>query len=239
MKMKMIGLLFSEMMMEANLAHRKTMTRRTRGLNKINEDPDDWILQYPPMILDDTDVFAHFKSKNDPAIDEIVFCPFGLPGDMIYAKETFYAYGYWVLEKKWRFVDCTEQFGNYRYFDNPPAEINTHRNDGIGWYKRPSLFMPFKAARFMRQIKEHRLERLQNISDKDAKAEGAPNTLTADNIKLLTGLGNWKIPRPFHEYQFGFLALWCKIHNCESWIANPWVWVVVWEDIKCKVNENY
>lgn len=71
--------------------------------------------------------------------------------------------------------------------------------------RRPSLFMPRWASRLTLLVTDVRVERLQDISEEDAKAEGA------------AGMPTWGCHRN------GFYAIWLDIHGHESWQANPWV----------------
>ena len=79
---------------------------------------------------------------------------------------------------------------------------------------RPSIHMPRWASRILLEITAVRVERLQDISEEQAEAEGvnflryvpdADETLTAAQL---------------------FECLWSSINGDESWSANPWVWVV-------------
>src|SRR5690554_1244392 len=72
--------------------------------------------------------------------------------------------------------------------------------DYEGWTWKPSIFMPKQACRLFLKITDVRVERLQSISEADAKAEGF------DSVD-------------------SFFALWQKINGTESLAANPWVWV--------------
>ncbi len=100
------------------------------------------------------------------------------------------------------------------------------------WKWKPSIFMPKEACRIFLKVKSIRVERLQGISEEDAKAEGAKDILKIDELKMLKGLGDWKIPRPFLMHQFGFLSIWCKINGCENWLQNPFVFVYEFEIIE-------
>jgi hypothetical protein len=80
--------------------------------------------------------------------------------------------------------------------------------------------MPRWASRIQLEITAVRVERLQDISEEQAQAEGAP-PLTVKLKKLAT-----------RAYRMGFIDLWCRINGDESWDANPWVWVVEFEVIK-------
>lgn len=214
-------ILYSTPMVQAILEDRKTMTRRiVKGLALEWLAPD----MFTPEFVADL---------------ENEMCPYGKVGDVLWVREMYYAYGYWKKDgltktgkQKWRFVDRTLNFGDYRYFENPPSwKINKNSFRELGWYKRSSLFMPKKAARNFLEITDIKIERLQDISEEDAKAEGAKDTLKVDEMKLMKGLGNWIIPSPFLMHQFGFLSIWCKINGCESWLSNPWVWVIEFKRI--------
>src|SRR5690554_1239963 len=71
---------------------------------------------------------------------------------------------------------------------------------------KPSIFMPKEACRIFLKVADVRVERLQSISEADAKAEGFASVDS-------------------------FFALWQKINGTESLAANPWVWVVEFEVI--------
>jgi len=91
-----------------------------------------------------------------------------------------------------------------------------------GWGKtRVSIHMPRWASRLTLKITDVRVERLQDISEADAKAEGAPQLWT-------TGDGD------FYEdtrgnHLTGYAGVWEHINGPGSWAANPWVWAVSFE----------
>lgn len=154
---------------------------------------------------------------------------YGCVGDYLWVKETFYAWGRWETrysEKKkrdeWHFVDLTISTGqSYRYSDFPPDKILSGKTGMVGWWRRPSIFMPRVASRFLLEITAIRVERLNSISDADAIAEGC------------TG-GHGAIPgyaytaTPVEHYRW----LWDSINGKNSWQLNPWVWVVTFKKIE-------
>jgi hypothetical protein len=92
---------------------------------------------------------------------------------------------------------------------------------------QPSIFMPRVAARLFPEVKSVRIERLQDITEEDAKAEGAekwgwfrPHG-ASDEDCITYGKGLWPC------YKNGFAHIWEKI-NSENypWNSNPWVWVI-------------
>jgi hypothetical protein len=86
----------------------------------------------------------------------------------------------------------------------------------VGW--RHSIHMPRWASRITLEITGVRVERLQDISRQDAKAEGlwpSPH----NGLEMVEG-------RPYGNAQLAFQALWQSINGPGSWEANPWVWVI-------------
>lgn len=82
---------------------------------------------------------------------------------------------------------------------------------------RPSIFMPRWASRISLEITSVRAERLHQISEADAKAEGAP---------LAFNQGPRSDPDRDTSHRAGFEKLWREINGSESWNANLWVWVI-------------
>lgn len=213
--MKHIPILFSTPMVQALLDGRKTQTRRIIKAKHlpVEVNPNEYIMN-------------------------ISLSPYGQPGDVLWVKETYYAYGWWVKngktktgKQKWKFIDFTveDKDGKYHYEDSKPSTIENSRTEQkIGWYKRTSLFMPMEACRLFLKVKSVRVERLQDICEEDARAEGVAHVI--DKITGYCGYdylsGGYNLMTT--PYQ-GFMSLWKKINGTESWQANPWVWVVEFE----------
>jgi len=162
-------------------------------------------------------------------------CPYGQPGERILVRETFFAYGRWVtrfVAKKgrdeWHFVDMTEECGfSYLYAaDNPVRTLVAGRGPQPGWHRRPAIFMPRRAVRIFLDVVSVRVERLQDISEADAIAEGVQSVgggrywLGADGLT------------PRGSAAAAYRDLWISINGAESWEANPWVWVVEFKRIE-------
>lgn len=81
---------------------------------------------------------------------------------------------------------------------------------------RPSIHMPRWASRLTLEVTEVRVQRLQEISEEDAKAEGIDCLKTQSGPTTLAG-------RPWATE---FRHLWASINGTASWDANPWVWAV-------------
>lgn len=125
-------------------------------------------------------------------------CKYGSPGDFLWVRETW-------CESFASDDDSINGFC-YRATNNGP--------DPAKW--RPSIFMKRAASRITLEITEVRVERLQDISEKDAKAEGVskPDTDAPFEKPSLRG---------------GYWLLWDSINGRtgpKSWDANPWVFVI-------------
>jgi hypothetical protein len=117
--------------------------------------------------------------------------------------------------------------GEYLYRADPMSD---HCGKGdFGWKWSPSIHMPRKAARIFLEVKEVRIERLQDISEADAKAEGAVKFELMKLEKIPSGLICCKrnSPIPQASYKAGFYKVWEEI-NAKSdypWQDNPYVYV--------------
>ena len=144
--MKERGILFSGDMVRALRDGRKTQTRRTRGLDGINEGPND------TELLGISEYGARFKLLLSGNI-VTVKCPYGVAGDLLYVRETWCPC---LCEER-----CREHIA-YRATDQLPPESK--------W--KPPIFMPRWVARDWLRIVSVRPERVQYISGIDAVAEG-------------------------------------------------------------------
>jgi len=213
---KYYPILFSTPMVQGILEGKKTQTRRTKGLEAINENPDEWkfdgigtIVSFPASKKDFKIHYCFINPKTGGKRN--IFCPYEV-GDVLWVRETF------------RSIEQDVGLPRFEY----KATENVNLTDK--W--KPSLFMPKKACRIFLKLKSIRAERLQNISEEDSIAEGAKDRLRHSDLKFLEGLGDWTIPSPFGSHQFGFLAIWCTINGCENWLKNPFVWVYEFERIE-------
>ena len=199
-------ILFSTAMVRAILAGRKKVTRRVMKVqppaNAVvtveryspivsNRRGEDW---YGPEIFG-----AHWDDD-----EKGLRCPYGAPGDLLWVRETWAQY---------------------------PSELNPEPCDA--WYKatsngppqpfkwRPSIHMPRWASRITLRITDVRVERLQDIWEDDARAEGCEPVGWIDE----TDVG-------MSSYREGFPRLWNRINGPGTWEANPWVWVIGFERVK-------
>jgi hypothetical protein len=205
-------ILFSDPMVRALLDGSKTQTRRI--VKPWSSKPSNAAVPADVAYLPD---FTCYRST----------CPYGQPGDRLWVRETFFAYGRWETrysEKKgrdeWHFVDMTLECDRaYQYAaDNPDVPLAKGRGPLPGWHKRPAIFMPRAASRAAPEIVSVRVERLSDCSNGDAIAEG---------VALLNG--RFTFNGGMHESRVAidaYRTLWESINGAGSWDANPWVWVI-------------
>jgi hypothetical protein len=151
---------------------------------------------------------------------DVIACPYGQPGDRLWVREAF------------AFTDAHEPHyhGSIEYradnkclaVDCGPVTVDVPHNcdprpfDGP-W--RPSIHMPRWASRISLEITGARVEGLQDISEEDAIAEGAPGYEEGVDAPPQDEGSEW-------SYRASFRRLWESINGPDSWEANPWVWVV-------------
>lgn len=107
----------------------------------------------------------------------------------------------------------------------PTLESICLKNRKGGRMKRPSIFMPKWASRIWLEITGVRIERLQDITEDDAKAEGV-------EIRPSAGIASNVCKGSPGPAQFEYYALWESINGKGSWDLNPWVWVYEFRRIK-------
>lgn len=128
-------------------------------------------------------------------------CPYGKPGDRLWVRETW--------------ADCG---GYFRYAATD--DIHELRK------KRSPIFMPRVASRITLEITDVRVERLQDISEADARAEGAKSMDIVSGRQTLDP--NSRQGSCVSHYR----TIWESINGIESWPLNPWVWVLVFRRLE-------
>jgi len=114
----------------------------------------------------------------------------------------------WVRESWWHDAEGGDVANEYGYLAD---EFHPCHGDNCGHVRhRPSIHMPRWASRLTLIVTEVRVQRLQDISEEDAKAEGVEPIVDH-------GVGNR------HLHAIAFEQLWNRLHGPGSWEANPWV----------------
>jgi hypothetical protein len=210
-------ILFSAPMIRAVRADRKTQTRRI-----VKGAALDWL---------DKGLAPGFVA--DPSNSH---SPYGYAGDRLWCRENV------------RAVECKDGWDSVLYLaDNECREIENSTQGAERWldlahydYERrgrcaavPSIHMPRWACREVLGVAGVRIERLSEISEADALAEGIVEYEPTDEDPAEyawddeRGRGAiYESARAAYEY------LWRHINGPRSWDANPWVWVVVFERVQ-------
>ena len=212
--MKFRPILFSGPMVRALLDNSKTQTRRVakhplataakKILSYKNQSEFDCILQ-----------------------DEsggIIHCPYGKPGDRLWVRETFqptFAPGVEHGAADWG----TGEGYKPQYMATDIRVEWVDADDNITDRCKPAIHMPRWASRIELEITGVRVERLQDISEADARAEGAPDYEEGIDAPPPDGDHEW-------SYRASFRRLWESINGPGSWEANPWVWVVAFKRVE-------
>lgn len=151
--MKEHPILFSTPMVQANLEESKTNTRRTIGLDIINGSSESY--KYNGLLHENPSIHIFARIWRGNHVETIhIKCPYGQQGDLLWVRET---------SRK-----CDDGIFAYKA-DYSEDILNNKLNQSI-W--KPSIHMPKAAARIWLQVEEIRVERLNDISEEDAMAEG-------------------------------------------------------------------
>lgn len=219
--MKFRPILYQTEMVQAIEAGTKSMTRRTKGLEKLTNH------YFQSLVHHATGKFTFVENGNySPKESDVIVinCPFGQVGDILWVRETTYNEGDFVEPPI------------YIYRANNP---NWQMVSGGKW--TPSIFMPKSASRFFLRITDISVERLYDISEQDAIGEGIDkyyNVNSEGNEKL----NGWryfdyrKATRDILSPKQSFFSLWESINGKQSLSDNPFVWVIKFERMECKYN---
>ncbi len=217
-------ILFSASMVRAIRAGTKTQTRR--------------------IVRDQASVSDVAGGGLEPTVwwprdgDLLLPCPYGASGDRLWVKEA-----HAFLDGDFRPTTMTDR-GHVQvsYRADHADPVHGDGPDKLRW--RPSIYMPRWASRFTLEVTDVRVERLQEITEEDARAEGvAPRVFESwtwcNRARKQTfetfvpECGDPGAELLYHDRREtlsareGFYSLWETINGERaSWASNPWVWVV-------------
>lgn len=196
-------ILFSTPMVRAILEGRKTQTRRV-----MSYQPDEeYTTVYGPEMYTQTLIDRNGEEQPGHEVfgvygyDWSLKCPYGQPGDYLWVRET------WLLDGEM-----------YLY------KADFVNSDIWNGHWKPSIHMPRKASRLALEIVSVRAERLQDISEEGARAEG---------VVWQRDFGNGIETR---EARPVFFYVWDAINGNRDQGAytvskNPWVWVIEFKKV--------
>lgn len=238
-------IIFSAPMVQALLEDRKTQTRRivkpaptgerrpliewshhlATACGDSSPDPEQLAAHSErlrgrifPFTMDDGSLFS-------PA------CPYGVPGDLLWVRETWYCDHFELQRGPYREVPQARELLYYRATDAVRPDSRECWTGFAGetmtppW--KPAIHMPRWASRIRLTVTDIRIERLNDISEQDCIAEGIYNG------EYDPGLGDGGKPGWCYAtdkfagtLKHAYELLWDSIHGEGSFAHNPWVWVV-------------
>ncbi|MGQ3662032.1 hypothetical protein [Citrobacter braakii] len=136
--------------------------------------------------------------------------PFGKPRDRIWVREAFRVHSR-ATDVATLVYKASERNSWTEQTHRVPVAVCNKTATPEKW--TPSIHMPRWASRILLEITDVRVERLRSMSQADARAEG----VIAASGPMEAGLA--------------FRELWDSIYGEESWLANPWVWVIEFKRI--------
>lgn len=226
-------ILFNGQMVRAILDGKKTQTRRVmkpwqpshikkdacRGMNGV----------YFDALISTDNVIIASASTLEEGIAKLQ-CQLGKAGDRLWVRETFLH----------QLNGGSDQSGErYNYWGGPGSKIEYIANGAKPRHlypnqynspymaKRPSIHMPRWASRITLEITDIRAEKLHDISEQDAIAEGL-TAATKDGVLTKYGMPEWPWSAYDKDPRVAFRRLWGTVYGDEDFgcLGNPWVWVV-------------
>ncbi len=201
---------FSAEMARAILKRRKTQTRRL-----MKNPPPDERATGSCWFDDEGGAWVWLKGLPEGHAHGVPLgqCRYGKPGDTLWVREAWRAWS---------------QYDDWPPSRLPPGvDVQYIADAGAPWssrYRSPR-YMPRWASRITLRITDIRVERLQDITQKDAIAEGAPES-HSDIDRISRRFGYQDFSRSW------FAQTWENINGPGAWEANPWVWAISFERVK-------
>lgn len=224
--MKERGIIFNAEMVRSILSGQKTQTRRIVKGVPSPHDFQGWVMSSSDRKDEGK---ACWGVGEDPLISQMILVrpPFGEVGDRLWVRET------------WRRFNRADECGCESPCSCPSNGAPLYRasyDDGESKW-RPSIHMPRGASRILLEITGVRVEKLNDISEADAQAEG----ITFTDY----GLSRFRTQKPgwfwrkssssdecLSSAYWAFCNLWTNVYGEESWRSNPWVWVIEFKRVE-------
>lgn len=235
--MKERPILFSGPMVRAILEGRKTQTRR------VVKPHAPWgnVHTVGGPMAGRTDAFWYHYPETD-RVGHLVECPYGVPGDRLIVKEATWQWCRKVPNgktktgrPKYRYLlHGTVDTGSVIYAaDHPQKPLRTtYAEPGMVWHYKHARFMQKHLSRLTLEITDVRVQRVQEISEEDAEAEGIVNWGHRDGEPW----NHWRVADTRIEEDSPlpcFEQLWDSINFARGygWDAKPWVWALTFKRI--------
>ena len=211
-------------MVKAILEDRKLQTRRMLKVQPQNS-------HYPfvdKIVRDWNHNFYGYSNDSDIDIFSAGKCPFGIVDDILWIRET------WLESPSKNTILYKADFPMmFHGTEWDPNEKVFLKESDYKW--KPSIHMPKDIARIFLKVTNVRVERLQDISEEDAIAEGV-----LKDVKI--PVADFKTEIIYRDYtgntagcldaRSSFMTLWKSVYGKESWNSNPWIWVIEFEKVE-------
>ncbi len=230
-------ILFSGEMIRAILGGRKVQTRRVIKLPcgpGRNAQGNNWSLSTQA----DGSYWPEYHMAGWPEYRRMP-CPHGRVGDRLWCRETYHA---------------SDLCRDYQQQSDVIYRADTERakpipGSSLVW--KPSIFMPRWASRLTLEIVDIRVERVQDITEEDAIAEGIKRFFAPYHVReswprtpnkmlpAIYGTGERNDAEDFSA-RGAFWRLWNSINGKKfgtSWNENPWCWVISFRRIDAEILE--
>lgn len=249
--MKERPIIFNDEMVRAILSGTKTMTRRPMKVQPTPSKTRPGDFSFPSKKLESMVYVSDLAPGNSPISDSHLFfqeccCPYGHPGDRLWVREAFSILGNedgcpidWSenlvkaggpdAARIYR-ASCEQKPGDYGLWSIPDDAFWKPHTDDMKYEGSwtPSIHMRRWASRITLEITDVRVERIQDITDGDARAEGVPE---AGGL-LPEYPGTYLTPKgDFASARVAFQRLWESIYGDDGWNSNPWVWVIAFRRV--------
>ncbi len=213
-----IPILFSTPMVQAILDGRKTMTRRVVGEDKRGEwtafndvrKNSEYGASVPCYL--NREISIDDKSRN------IMYPKYDV-GDKLWVRET------------WAYIDrgFGGDAGGYVYRASENGQLWETETEGWRW--RPSIHMPKEAARIWLEVTNVRVERLQDITEEDARVEGVSFEEAMEFSGWSPSYNDPDGSNAWPNYREAFKHLWDSLNKKRGYgfEYNPWVWIIEFE----------
>ena len=194
-------ILMSTPMVQAILEGRKSQTRR---IVKPPKGAYGFMVakNYKGQITGLYGCDANERTQKNDGKEWLMRCPYGDINDILWVRETWFDAGFYFIYR----ADSID--------------------DGFKW--RPSIFMPKEANRIKLEITGIRVEKLCDITEEDAMAEGSERGIYRTGPKYT----QFHLELNHHaSYKDGYKFIWETINGKDSWGKNPWVWVLSFKKV--------
>jgi hypothetical protein len=216
-------IIFSGPMVRALFDDRKTQTRRL-----INPQPEPFLIDGQECevaaVQMDGEELPRVAVGRCITLQKLRYAK----GDRLWVKEAISCGGVFtdLVEVRYR---AHERASHTEFVEQVPASAAPTASKLPKWPKyRPSIHMPRWASRLTLPVEAVRVQRLQEISEVDAKAEGAIRMVVDEDGKFYESDAG--------TYVCGFAGIWQHLHGAASWDANPFVVALTFRTLKGNID---